>query len=55
MNEYINAEITGTEAMYLKNVPYRIPHPVRAFLFEMSVIAAIAAVVGTVLWFSWNF
>jgi hypothetical protein len=54
MKEFINAEITGTETQYLKNIPYRSSHPIRTFLFELSVIAAIAVVVGSVLWWSWN-
>jgi hypothetical protein len=54
MKEYINAEITGTEAQYLKNIPYRSSHPVRTFILEISVIVAIAFVVGSVLWWSWN-
>ena len=44
-------EVTGTEMTYLKP---RTKHPVLTFIMEMAVIAVIAVVVATVLWFAWN-
>lgn len=56
MKEYISAEITGTEATFIEHFPYAKPrkHPLLTYLYEMSVIAGIAAIVGTALWWTWN-
>jgi hypothetical protein len=49
--KYIDAEITGTEVTMLRP---RTKHPVLTYLYELAVIAGIAAVVATVLWWTWN-
>jgi len=46
-----DTELVGNEMTYLKP---RTKHLVLTFIFEMSVIAGIAAIVGTALWYSWN-
>jgi hypothetical protein len=48
---YNDYEVTGTEMTYIKP---RTKHPFRTYLCEMSVIAGIAVVVASVLWWSWN-
>ena len=46
-----DTELISDEIQYLKP---RTKHPVRTYIYEMSVIAGIAVIVGTILWWSWN-
>lgn len=43
-------EMTGTEVTMISR-----KHPFRIYFRDMLVIAGIAAIVGSVLWYSWNY
>ena len=48
--KYIDGEMTGTEITYIK--PRK--HSVRSYVCDMLVIAGIAIIVASVLWWTWN-